>query len=247
MITYGLIGYPLTHSYSSRLFADKLSREGKSGYRYMNFPLASLNEFPALFRKYTALRGLNVTLPYKQEIIPWLEEIDEAAREIGAVNTIRITRERGNVHLRGFNTDAEGFLQSADFSGHKHALILGTGGASKAVAYGLRNLGMDALFVSRNPDAASAISYSDLSKDLIRERTLIVNATPLGMYPDVDTYPEIPYEHLSSRHFLYDLVYNPSLTAFLRKGSASGANVQNGMEMLKNQADLSYQLWNREM
>jgi len=245
MIIYGLIGYPLTHSGSIHLFTEKLKIDGKGGYQYRSFPLASLEEFPPLFREYPCLRGLNVTIPYKVEIIPWLEELDAKAEKIGAVNTILIHREKGNIHMKGFNTDADGFLQSADFSDHSDALILGTGGAAKAVAFALKKLGISYLFVSRTQKSINSISYDELSQQIFSRHTLIVNATPLGMFPLEDTFPPIPYHFLTERHFLYDLVYFPPMTQFLKKGTAMGAKAQNGNKMLQIQAELSYRIWNR--
>ncbi|HZX62994.1 MAG TPA: shikimate dehydrogenase [Bacteroidales bacterium] len=244
MIIYGLIGNPLSHSGSGSWFAEKLRKEGKSGYRYLNFPLSSLDELPILLRKHPGLTGLNVTIPYKEQIIPWLEELDPKAEKIGAINTILIRREKGHIHLKGFNTDADGFLQSADFSGHRQALILGTGGAAKAVAFALAGKGISFLFVSRSKKSADHISYQDLSEEVFLSHTLIVNATPLGMFPSEDTFPPIPYRFLTENHFLYDLVYNPGMTIFLKKGSAAGATVQNGLRMLEIQAKLSYRIWN---
>jgi shikimate dehydrogenase len=244
MITYGLIGYPLSHSGSGSWFAEKLRKEGKSGYSYLNFPLSSLDELPVLLRKHPGLTGLNVTIPYKEQIIPWLEELDPKAEKIGAVNTILIHREKGHIHLKGFNTDADGFLQSADFSGHRQALILGTGGAAKAVAFALSEKGISYLFVSRSKKSTHHVSYHELSQELVSGHTLIVNATPLGMFPSEDTFPPIPYHFLSENHFLYDLVYNPEMTVFMKKGSAAGATVQNGIRMLEIQAELSYRIWN---
>jgi shikimate dehydrogenase len=244
MIRYGLIGFPLSHSGSGALFAEKLRKEGKSGYHYLNFPLSTLDEFPQLFRKYPALKGLNVTIPYKEKIIPWLEELDPVAGKIGAVNTILIHRERGNIHLKGFNTDADGFRQSADFSGHRNALILGSGGAAKAVAYAFTEMGISFSYVSRTKKSAKQIAYEDLSEEVIARNTLIINTTPLGMFPSIETFPPIPYQLLSEKHFLYDLVYYPAMTLFLKKGSASGARIQNGQKMLEIQADLSYRIWN---
>ena len=244
MIICGLIGYPLSHSGSGSWFAGKLRKEGRSGYRYLNFPLSSLDKFPALLRKHPDLKGLNVTIPYKEQIIPWLEELDAKAEKIGAVNTILICREKGNIHLKGFNTDADGFLQSADFSKHRHALILGSGGAAKAVAYALAELEISFLFVSRSKKSAHHILYTELTAEVFSSHTLIVNATPLGMFPSVKTFPPIPYHFLSENHFLYDLVYNPGMTIFLKKGSEAGAMVQNGLRMLGIQAELSYRIWN---
>ncbi len=246
MIIYGLIGYPLSHSRSGSWFAEKLRKEGKYGYSYLDFPLTSLNEFPPLFRKYPGLKGLNVTIPYKVQIIPWLEELDPKAEQIGAVNTILIRRENGHIHLKGFNTDADGFLQSADFSGHHKALILGTGGAAKAVAFALTEKGISYLFVSRSKKSANHISYQELSEEVFSSHTLVVNATPLGMFPSEETFPPIPYHFLSENHFLYDLVYNPETTVFLKKGTDAGARVQNGIRMLEIQAELSYHIWNEK-
>jgi len=244
MIIFGLIGYPLSHSGSGSWFAEKLRKEGRSGCRYLNFPLSSLEKFPALLRKHTGLTGLNVTIPYKEQIIPWLDELDPIAGKIGAVNTILIHREKEHIHLKGFNTDADGFLKSADFSKHRNALILGSGGAAKAVAYALAEMGIFFLFVSRSKKSADHITYQELSAEVFSSHTLIVNATPLGMFPSVKTFPPIPYHFLSENHFLYDLVYNPGMTIFLKKGSAAGAMVQNGLRMLEIQAELSYRIWN---
>ena len=246
MIRYGLIGYPLSHSWSGSWFTEKLHTEGKSAYRYVNFPLASLEEFPGLFRNHPGLRGLNVTIPYKVKIIPWLEELDEKAEKIGAVNTILIHRERGNIHMKGFNTDADGFLRSADFSGHRNALILGTGGAARAVAFALEQLGITFRFVSRKKGPLKHLTYREVTKEVVKEHTLIINATPLGMYPLTGSLPPIPYEYLSKRNFLYDLIYNPEMTAFLNKGSERGTRIQNGLHMLHCQAELSYRLWNED-
>jgi shikimate dehydrogenase len=245
MVIYGLIGYPLTHSWSGAWFAEKLRKAGKPGYRYLDFPLPTLEEFPPLFRKYPGLVGLNVTIPYKEQIIPFLEILDPKAEKIGAVNTILISHEKGNIHLIGFNTDADGFSNSADFSGHRNALILGTGGASKAVAFALAELGISYLFVSRSKKSAAKISYEDLSEDVISSHTLIVNTTPLGMFPSIETCPPIPYQFLTEQHFLYDLVYNPQMTLFLKMGLTAKANVQNGLKMFELQAEMSYAIWNR--
>jgi shikimate dehydrogenase len=244
MIIYGLIGNPLSHSRSGSWFEEKLRKDGKSGYSYLDFLLSSLDEFPGLLCKHPALAGLNVTIPYKEKIIPWLEELDPKAEKIGAVNTIRIRRDKGHIHLKGFNTDADGFRQSADFSGHHKALILGTGGAAKAVAFALSEKGISYLFVSRSKKSSHHISYEELSEELLVSHTLIINATPLGMFPSDETFPPIPYQFLSENHFLYDLVYNPGITVFLKKGSAAGTRVQNGLKMLEIQAELSYRIWN---
>ena len=245
MIFYGLIGYPLAHSGSRAFFAEKFQKEGKQGYEYQEFPLPSLNDFPPLFKQYPCLKGLNVTNPYKVSIIPWLEGIDAKAEKIGAVNTILVYREKGNVHLNGFNTDSDGFQKSSDFSGHTHALILGTGGASKAVAFALKEMGISYLFVSRNKKCLNEVLYDELTEKVFSNHTLIINATPLGMFPDNESTPPISYQYLTEKHFLYDLVYFPPRTTFLKKGEAMGARVQNGRKMLEIQAELSYRIWNK--
>jgi len=243
LVIFGIIGYPLTHSGSEVWFNEKFKSEGKESYIYHNFPLSSLDEFPPLFRNHPAIKGLNVTIPYKEQIIPWLEELDPTADRIGAVNTILVMREKGNIHLKGFNTDADGFQRSANFSGHRKALILGTGGASKAVAYTLRRVGVSFFFVSRSKQSSDCISYEMLTEDVISSHTLIINATPLGMFPNEESFPPIPYHYLTNDHFLYDLVYYPRLTSFLKKASSAGAKIQNGLKMLEIQAELSYRIW----
>ncbi|MGA3012908.1 MAG: shikimate dehydrogenase [Bacteroidales bacterium] len=244
LVIFGIIGYPLAYSGSGVWFSERFKSEGKDSYIYQNFPLSSLDEFPPLFRKHPAIKGLNVTIPYKKQIIPWLEELDPKADKIGAVNTILVKREKGNIHLKGFNTDAEGFHRSANFSGHRKALILGTGGAAKAVAYALSRMGISFLFVSRSERSSDCISYEMLTEDVVSSHTLIVNATPLGMFPDEESFPPIPYHFLTNDHFLYDLVYYPRLTNFLKKAALAGAKIQNGLKMLEIQAELSYRIWN---
>jgi len=244
MITYGLIGNPLSHSWSARWFSEKFRDEKIKDRVYRDFPLSSLEDFPALIRDHPDLVGLNVTIPYKEKIIPFLDETDVIAAKIGAVNTIQIFRKNGIVQLKGFNTDAPGFLGSADFSGHQHALVLGTGGAAKAVAFALGSIGISVLFVSRSDKGPGSITYENLTKTVLSKHTLIVNATPLGMSPSVESCPPIPWQWLSNDHFLYDLVYNPSTTIFLAKGAMASARVQNGLRMLEIQAGLSYRIWN---
>ena len=237
MALFGLIGYPLSHSFSAGLFPEN---------SYALFPLPGLSDFPSLVRNHPELKGLNVTFPYKERILPYLTRLIEPAGEIGAVNAIRIRREKTNLILEGYNTDAEGFLQSADFSGHRNALILGTGGAAKAVGYALKKLGIQFWFVSRQPIDNKILSYHQLKHDFISKATLIINATPLGMYPAQDTFPPIPYELLTERYFLYDLVYNPPVTAFLKRGAHSGCRLQNGEKMLRLQATASYRIFTSE-
>jgi shikimate dehydrogenase len=247
MITYGLIGYPLIYSGSQVYFTDKFRKEKITGRQYKLFPLREIKNLTRLLQDHPDLYGLNVTIPYKEKILPFLNALDPVAIKTGAVNTIKIIREKGSYILKGYNTDPGGFRNSVNLEDHKNALILGTGGASKAVAFVLKNFGIKFLFVSRSTVAPDIISYSDLSKDVIRKHTLIINTTPLGMYPDISSYPLIPYSCLSKDHFLYDLVYHPVQTEFLKKGKAHGAKVQNGLQMLYHQAELSYNLWEMEV
>jgi shikimate dehydrogenase len=237
MARFGLIGYPLSHSYSALYFPE---------YSYQLFPLPDLAELPVLLKAQPGLTGLNVTIPYKERIIPYLHHVMEPAGKIGAVNVVRIREKDGDLYLEGYNTDAEGFRKSADFSGHREALILGTGGAAKAVAYVLQELGMAVHFVSRAPAASGILSYPQLTPEVMVSHTLIVNATPLGMYPAQETFPPIPYELLTERHFLYDLVYNPPITLFLKRGAHAGCRLQNGETMLRLQAEASYRIFNSE-
>ena len=243
MKRYGLIGYPLTHSFSKKYFEDKFRNENISDCIYENFPLTNIDQFPSLIQSNAGLIGLNVTIPYKELVIPYLDELHEAAKEIGAVNTIKVSKGR----LHGYNTDAFGFMQSLMKElkpHHTRALILGTGGSSKAVAYGLKKMGIEYQFVSRQPESNREISYGYLDKEVIREHTLIVNTTPTGMFPNVEVCPSIPYEYLTSYHLLFDLIYNPSETMFLKKGQAQFAKIKNGLEMLQLQAERSWEIWN---
>jgi shikimate dehydrogenase len=246
MKRYGLIGYPLTHSFSKRYFTEKFKKEGIDS-TYQNFEIDGIDKFPEITRNNSEVIGLNVTIPYKEKVIPFLDELDDAAQEIGAVNTIRIKREGKNISLKGFNTDSAGFEVSIKpflKIHHKKALILGTGGASKAVKYILKNLGIDYLLVTRKTPGKKEINYSSLSKEIIDEHTVIVNTTPLGTFPNTETYPDIPYKFLSDKHLLYDLVYNPEETQFLTKGKDMGATIKNGYEMLIQQAEEAYKIWN---
>lgn len=240
----GLIGYPLSHSFSKEYFRRKFEQEDIHGYEYDLFPLKDIRQLPALLREQPQLAGLNVTIPHKVAVMSFLHHLDPGAAAIGAVNTIQI---RDGI-LSGYNTDAWGFetsLRPLLRSWHTKALILGTGGASKAVEYVLRQLGIRPLFVSRNPQEGQ-ISYGQLSASLIGDHTLIVNTTPLGTFPRVEQYPDIPYETLTERHLLYDLVYNPAETLFLKKGKEKGAALINGMEMLRLQAEKAWEIWTKK-
>ncbi len=246
MKQYGLIGYPLTHSFSKKFFTEKFRDEG-IGSSYDNFEISDISLFPGIIDNNPGLVGLNVTIPYKEQVIPYLDELDEAAKEIGAVNTIKIIRKGGAIFLKGFNSDTHGFESSLkpflkDY--HKKALILGTGGASKAIKYVLTKLGIEYISASIEELKENEIRYEDIDGEMINERLLIINATPLGTYPKVETFPPIPYEFIGGRHLLFDLVYNPAETKFLKFGREKGAATKNGHEMLINQALRSYEIWN---
>jgi shikimate dehydrogenase len=242
MKIFGLIGYPLAHSFSKKYFEEKFARENISGCRYENFPLREIEELTGLLQSQPELTGLNVTIPHKEAVIPLLHETDELAAAIGAVNTIRIKEGR----MQGFNTDVFGFMQSVkDWlqPDHAAALILGTGGSSKAVAYGFKKMGLEYDFVSRNPDEGE-LRYEDLDQAVLRRYKVLVNTTPLGMYPHTDDCPPIPYEFITRSHLLFDLIYNPDETLFLKKGKEKGAAVHNGLSMLRLQAEKSWEIWN---
>lgn len=239
---YGIIGYPLAHSFSPAYFRKKFA-DLQLPASYEAYPLSSITEFPALLEAHPGFSGLNVTLPYKESVIPYLHEIDEVAAAIGAVNCISIK----DGHRKGYNTDAAGFEDSLVplLTGHhSQALILGTGGSSKAVAYVLTQLGVPFRKVSvRN--SPNAFSYDDLTVELVEAYKLIINTTPLGMYPDIDDSPMIPYRGIGEHHLLYDLIYNPEETQFLRRGKEQGAAIKNGFEMLQLQAEASWNIWSK--
>lgn len=242
MNLYGLIGKTLKHSFSESYFREKFEKENIEAL-FRNFELESIESFPKLLTENPNLCGLSVTIPYKTAIIPFLDEIDPVAKEIGSVNSIRIRDGK----TTGYNTDAGGFSSSIKpFLAHgmERALILGTGGASKAVAYALRRIGLEVVYASRTPTDGQ-LSYTDINENAIKAFKLIVNTTPLGMYPDVLSFPNIPYEYLTPEHLLFDLTYNPSETAFLRKGKEKGSLVVNGLSMLKIQAEISWEIWTR--
>lgn len=246
MKRYGLIGYPLGHSFSQKYFTEKFDRECVDA-RYDLFPLESINELPGLIHDTEGLAGFNVTIPYKQDVIQFLDEMDDQAREIGAVNVVKITRQvNGAYRLKGFNSDAYGFTESIRpmlGPSHKRALVLGSGGASKAVIFSLRRLGVEPVVVSRRA-SAGMLTYAAIDKEILMNYTVIVNASPVGMSPIIDACPDIPYEFLTPRHVCFDLVYNPEETLFLQKASAAGAAVKNGLEMLHLQAEGAWKYWN---
>ena len=242
MRTFGLIGCPLGHSFSARYFAEKFAAEGISGCEYRLFEIASVGELPKLLEQTPGLCGFNVTIPYKEQIIPLLDSLSEGAAEIGAVNCVKIE----NGRLCGYNTDAFGFCNSLEelLAGERPAaLVLGTGGASKAVRYVLRTLGMECLTVSRRPGGGD-ITYGEIEGAVLAGHRLIVNTTPLGTYPATEGCPDIPYGLLGPEHRLFDLVYNPPLTEFLRRGRERGARTMNGSRMLADQAEESWRIWN---
>ena len=250
MTTYGLIGYPLGHSFSRKFFTEKFEQEGIDA-QYLNFEIPSIEEFPDIIQNNPELRGLNVTIPYKQQVMQYLDEISEEAKAIGAVNVVRCQRSTVNCqpHLTGYNSDVIGFVESIKpllKPHHKKALILGTGGASKAIRYGLeKKLGMETLYVSRTA-REGMITYEEVNEAVLKEYEVIVNCSPVGMFPHVDECPALPYEAMNENNLLYDLVYNPLETLFMKKGAAQGATVKNGLEMLHLQAIASWEFWGGE-
>jgi len=239
---FGLIGDTLKHSFSKEYFEKKFLDLKMPHCSYHNFEFGSIEEFPALIKTHRDLRGINVTSPYKEEVIPYLDELGEMAEEIGAVNTIKVI----NAHTTGYNTDAYGFQRAIRpllNDHHTNALVLGTGGAAEAVGYVLEKLGIEYHFVSREPEGGKTIGYDDVDEYLIADNLLIVNATPLGRFPDVKTFARMPYSALSEDHLLFDLVYNPAETEFLRKGREFGAQTVNGLDMLHIQAERSWEIW----
>ncbi len=246
MQTFGLIGNPLGHSFSKKYFEKKFKKEGLD-CEYLNFELNTIEEFPTIIEKHPELAGLNVTIPYKQQIIRYLDKIDKEANFIGAVNTIKFERSNSQTRLIGYNTDAMGFEISIKHLLKKHykkALILGTGGASKAVEFVLKKNGIAVREVSRRPLKANQMSYGLVNKQIIEDHQVIINTTPLGMHPDKDAYPDIPYKYINEDHLLVDLIYNPEETIFLKKGKENGATVINGEKMLLAQAEQSWKIWN---
>lgn len=240
---YGLIGYPLGHSFSAGFFNDKFKNEGIDEH-YNLFPIEHIDVLPELLKKHPDLKGLNVTIPYKEKVIPFLAAISDDAKEIGAVNVIAVS-DNGKT-LKGFNTDAIGFRESLLpllKPEMNKALVLGTGGASKAVAYVLKKLGIEVRFVSRH-EGVGYYKYEDLTPEVIAENRIIVNTTPLGMWPNTEACPDLPYSSLSDSHLCYDLVYNPEITTFMRKSAEMGATVKNGLEMLHRQALAAWDIWN---
>ncbi len=245
MDKYGIIGYPLGHSFSKGFFNEKFENEGINA-KYINFELKNIDGLPEVLAMNPELRGLNVTIPYKEKVMSFLDYISVEARAIGAVNVIRVEHKGNDSVLKGYNSDVIGFTKSIEpllEKFHKKALVLGTGGAAKAVRYGLKSLGMESVMVSRY-ERPGTIQYNDITPDIIKEYNVIVNCTPIGMYPHDNECPQLPYECLDSHNLLYDLLYNPDQTLFLKKGAAQGAMTKNGLEMLLLQAFASWDFWN---
>lgn len=244
MRKFGLIGYPLSHSFSPAFFAEKFAKENIAGCSYDLYPIQSIDLFPGLLASNPDLEGINVTIPYKKSIIPYLDSASEAVSKINACNCIKISEGR----LEGYNTDVIGFEKSLSpklTNRHTSALILGTGGSAAAVEFVLEKLGIQYLFVTRDTNTkANSLQYNELTSQIIGQYKLLVNTTPVGMYPAIDNCPDIPYQFLTTDHYLFDLVYNPAETLFLKKGAEKGATIKNGSDMLVIQAEESWKIWN---
>jgi len=249
MRKFGLIGFPLEHSFSKEYFAGKFSREKITDCTYENFPINSIKEFPDLLRKNPDLCGLNVTIPYKTEILKYVNITEDVVDQIGAANVLKIKRDNGKVYISAHNSDVYGIkdtLIPCARGKRRKALILGTGGSSKAVAWTLRKMGCEAILVSRR-GRAGILTYSEINSALLENIDLIVNTTPLGMFPNIDSKPEIDYSLLGNKHILFDLVYNPEMTTFLKMGKERGCKIITGMKMLRSQADRSWEIWNEDL
>ncbi|MBE6319181.1 MAG: shikimate dehydrogenase [Bacteroidales bacterium] len=246
---YGLVGLHLVHSFSENFFNQKFESE-EINAKYVNFEIPHIDDFKRIIENNSNLNGLNVTIPYKEQIIPFLDEIDSTAKEIGAINVIKfITNHNGVTKLKGYNTDVIGFYKSIKpllKPIHTHALILGTGGAAKAIAHGLKTIGLKFKFVSRTPNN-EVLSYKELTPIVMDKYKVIINTTPLGMYPNINSCPNIPYEFISTNHICYDLTYNPDITLFLKKSKEQGATIKNGLEMLILQAEAAWEIWQQKI
>ena len=247
MDKYGLIGYPLGHSFSRNYFNEKFENEGIDA-KYINFEIPHIEDLTEILDTTPELKGLNVTIPYKEKVISYLDFISPEATAIGAVNVIKVEHKGNDIKLKGYNSDVIGFTRSIEpflEPCHKKALILGTGGASKAINYGLKSLGLETVYVSRF-ERPGTIQYDKITPEIIKEYNVIGNCTPVGMYPHTDEGPELPYEAMDSHTLLYDLIYNPDETLFMKKGKEQGATVKNGLEMLLLQAFASWDFWHQE-
>ena len=242
---YGIIGNPLCHSLSPKFFNERFAEKNIAS-EYLKFEIESIEEFPNIIKEHPMLVGLNVTIPYKQAVIPYLDELSEDAKAMGAVNVVKVeTREDGSKYLKGYNTDWYGFTESFKpliNDSHKKALVLGTGGASKAIAYSLEKLGIEYKLVSRTR-RENGLCYEDITDDIMKEHTVLINTSPVGTFPNVKECPNIPYQHITANHVVYDLIYNPIETLFLRQAETCGARISNGWLMFVNQALKSYEIW----
>lgn len=244
MRLFGLIGFPLSHSFSATYFNNKFVEEQIVDCDYRLFAIPTISELTSMLQENTNLCGFNVTIPYKKEIFPFLTDIDPVAAEVGAVNAVKVIRNEKNVELHGYNTDILGFEYSLTplLHGRKKALILGTGGAAMAVAFVLKKLQIPFQFVSRNPSKDS-LTYHQIDQQLLEEYTIIINTSPVGMYPNITEAPALPYHLLNNRHLLYDLIYNPEITRFMKNGLEQGCEVKNGLEMLQIQAEEAWKIF----
>lgn len=245
MRQFGLIGFPLSHSFSKRYFSDKFDRETISDAVYHNFEIPTIGEFPTIVQNTENLKGMNVTIPYKQEVMKYMDSLDKSAAFVGAVNVIKVGKDK---NLIGYNSDYYGFMESLkrflpDNRIHIKALILGTGGAAKAVEAALKTMNIEYKYVSRN-GTDTILSYEQLTVSVLEEHELIINTSPIGMYPNIDACPNLNYGAINGSHYLFDLVYNPETTLFMQKGASNGANVKNGLEMLHLQAEKAWEIWN---
>ena len=239
---FGLVGKNISYSFSKGYFTQKFKELGLDHHSYENFDLAAIEDFKELIKQNKNLKGLNVTIPYKEVVIPYLDKLNPKAEKIGAVNTIKFTKKG----LKGFNTDIYGFKKSVKpllRKRHKKALILGTGGASKAVAFVFDEMGIKFNYVSRKPKK-NQLGYTDLNEKLFKEYTVLINCTPQGTFPNIADKPGIPYQFITKKHLLFDLIYNPEKTAFLLEGEKRGASIYNGLRMLELQAEKSWEIWN---
>ncbi|MCD8202572.1 MAG: shikimate dehydrogenase [Prevotella sp.] len=247
MDKYGLIGFPLGHSFSKNYFNEKFQNENIDA-EYINFEISSIELLPEVLASNPELKGLNVTIPYKEKVISYLDVVSPEARAIGAVNLIRVEHKGNEVKLKGYNSDVIGFTKSIQpmlERFHKKALVLGTGGASKAVSYGLRSLGLETVSVSRF-ERPGTIQYERITPEVVKEYNVIVNCTPVGMYPNIDECPKLPYDAIDDKNILYDVIYNPDKTLFMKKGMEHGATVKNGLEMLLLQAFANWKIWSNK-
>lgn len=246
----GLIGFPLSHSWSAKYFAAKFDKENIVGWEYKTFPLEHIQDLPELLKAEKNLRGLNVTIPHKESVMPLLDSLSDAARDIGAVNTIRIERIQGQIKTTGYNTDVVGLEKSLEKHKVKlqgNVLILGTGGASKAAAWVCRKHTQQVFFATRSKRAEDQITYTELAQRTLSDFPLIINCTPLGMYPNTEEMPPLPYATLSNQNTLFDLIYNPQTTRFMEQGIQKGCKVIGGLHMLEQQAEAAWEIWNKEI